>query len=236
MNPKRSFRENLIRSDEGRKTILLKTNIVLVIALAMLLFIVPAIPVQSTFLTRIILVVIIISGLFAADFSRTAFRILASLGALLILTSVVDLVFPESRNLNVFIFFLNTLFFIIVTIALVAHVALAQEVYPSTVLCAINSYLLIGLTLSILFLILDHFAPGSFAQMDASHEGLSNYIYFGLVTLTTLGYGDITPATPVARSLASFTALFGQLYLVIIMALIIGKYLNWKNNQDRYVS
>jgi hypothetical protein len=48
------------------------------------------------------------------------------------------------------------------------------------------------------------------------------------VTLTTLGYGDILPLTPLARSLAAFTALFGQLYLVIIMAFLIGKYANAK--------
>jgi hypothetical protein len=233
MIPKRSEREHLIRSGEGRKGILLKTNIVLLVALSMIIFLVPAIPFESLLVTRILLGIIIISGLFAADFSRAAFRILAIVGALVILTSLADLLFPESQNLNVLVFFLNTLFFIIVTIALVAHVAMAREVYPSTVLCAINSYLLIGLTLSILFLILDFFAPVSFLQMDASDDGLSSFIYFGLVTLTTLGYGDITPATPLARSLASFTALFGQLYLVIIMALIIGKYLNWKNNQDQ---
>lgn len=233
MNPKKSDRKHLIRSGEGRKTILLRTNIVLFSALVMIIFLVPAIPLPGLLLTRILLAVIIISGLFAADFSRTAFRILASVGTLVILTSMADLLFPESHNLNGLVFFLNTLFFIIVTIALVAHVAAAREVFSATLLCAINSYLLIGLTLSILFLILDLFAPGSIMQIDASDVGLSSYIYFGFVTLTTLGYGDITPLTPVARSLASFTALFGQLYLVIIMALIIGKYLNWRNNQDR---
>lgn len=233
MIPKRSRREHLIRSGEGRNSILLNTNIVLLLALVIIIFLVPVIPFESPLVTRILLSIIIISGLFAADFSRTAFRILASIGALVILTSLANLLFPELRNLHVLVFFLNTLFFIIVTIALVAHVAMAKEVYSSTLLCAINSYLIIGLTLSILFMILDLFAPGSFMQMDAPNEGLSTYIYYGFVTLTTLGYGDITPATALARSLASFTALFGQLYLVIIMALIIGKYLNWKNNEDR---
>ena len=233
MNPKKSDRKQLIRSGEGRQAILLRTNIVLLLALVMIIFLVPVIPVQSILLTRILLAIIIISGLFAADFSRTAFRILASVGVLVILTSLMDLLFPGSQSLNVLAFFLITLFFIIVTIALVAHVAMAREVYSSTLLCAINSYLLIGLTLSILFMILNLFAPGSIMPIDASDDSLSSYIYFGFVTLTTLGYGDITPATPLARSLSSFTALFGQLYLVIIMALIIGKYLNWKNYQSR---
>jgi voltage-gated potassium channel Kch len=112
-----------------------------------------------------------------------------------------------------------------VTIALISHVASAAKVYSSTLLCAINSYLLIGLTFSILFFLLNLFIPGSFLQLEPGDESLSSYIYFGFVTLTTLGYGDITPDTPLARSLSTFIALFGQLYLVIIMALIIGKYL-----------
>jgi drug/metabolite transporter (DMT)-like permease len=86
--------------------------------------------------------------------------------------------------------------------------------------------------LSILFLILDIFLPDSFLQLDPGDGSLSSYIYFGLVTLTTLGYGDITPDTAMARSLSTFTALFGQLYLVIIMALIIGKYLTGKRTVE----
>lgn len=228
MRTKISERRKLIRTSKGRERILLKTNVVLLLALCMIIFVVPAITRQSLFLTRILLAIIAISGLFAADFSKSAFRILATIVTLLILTSAVDLIFPESQNLSILTFFLNTLYFIIVTIALVAHVARAREVDSSTLLCAINSYLLIGLTLSILFMILDLFVPGSFSQIDATVEGLSSFIYYGFVTLTTLGYGDITPDTQVARSLASFTALFGQLYLVIIMALIIGKYLSGK--------
>ncbi|MEA3461831.1 MAG: potassium channel family protein, partial [Bacteroidota bacterium] len=127
---------------------------------------------------------------------------------------------------------LNTLFFIVVTVALVVHVARAREVDRSTLLSAINSYLLIGLSLSILFVILDLFVPGSFAQVDAPEAGFSTFLYYGFVTLTTLGYGDITPSTELARSLAVFTALFGQLYLVIIMALIIGKYLKGKKSTE----
>ena len=76
---------------------------------------------------------------------------------------------------------------------------------------------------------MDMFAPGSFSELDSSDGSYPSFIYFGFVTLTTLGYGDITPDTAAARSLSTFTALFGQLYLVIIMALIIGKFLKGKN-------
>jgi len=217
---------DLIRSGADRSKYLLRANIILLIALTMIIFVVPIIPIKDNNLTRVLLGVVVISGLFAADFSKAAYRILSSLGLVVLLVTMLNLFLPDSRQLDAITFLLNTLFFIIVTIALVAHVATAKKVFGSTLLCAINSYLLIGLSLSILFLIMDLFIPGSFLHVDSSEANYSTFIYFGFVTLTTLGYGDITPHTVMARSLATFTALIGQLYLVIIMAILIGKYLN----------
>lgn len=230
MKTTKSNQRQLIRSGEEREGKLFRTNVILLLALLTIIFIVPCMSGQRELLISILLCTLVISGLFAADFSRAAFRILFSIGLLVIMVTVLNLLFPDIQYLNPITFILNTLFFIVVTIALVAHVAIAGEVHRSTLLSAINSYLLIGLTLSILFLILDLFVPGSFTQVDAVEGGLSSFIYYGFVTLTTLGYGDITPDTSMARSLASLTALFGQLYLVIIMALLIGKFLSRRRN------
>jgi hypothetical protein len=226
MKTTKSNRRNLIKSGKEREGILFKTNVVLLFALFLIIFILPGLPRQRELFISILLCTLVLSGLFAADFSRFAFRILFSIGMLVIMVTVLNLLFSNIQFLNPLTFVLNTLFFMVVTIALVAHVARAREVNRSTLISAINSYLLIGLTLSILSLILDLLVPDSFTQINAVEGGFSSFIYYGFVTLTTLGYGDITPDTPLARSLASFTALFGQLYLVIIMALIIGKFLS----------
>jgi len=53
----------------------------------------------------------------------------------------------------------------------------------------------------------------------------SDYIYFGFVTLTTLGYGDVTPVSPMARSMAVLIAITGQLYMTILIAMLVGKFL-----------
>ena len=61
------------------------------------------------------------------------------------------------------------------------------------------------------------------ANFFASGDGNpQTYIYFSYVTLTTLGYGDFVPATPVGRTFAILEALLGQVYLVTIVALLIG--------------
>ena len=232
MSTTKSKPRKLTRSGEERNVILLNTNVVLSLALLMIIFILPAISNRGNFLSSILLGTIVISGLFAADFSKAAFRILFSIGSLVLVVTALNVVFPETRGLKILTFLLNTLFFILVTFALVSHVARARKIYGSTLLCAINSYLLIGLTLSILTMTLDLFNPWSFSQIDPMKEGFSSFIYYGFVTLSTLGYGDITPNTEIARSLAIFTALFGQLYLVMIMALIIGKFLRDEQMPD----
>lgn len=218
----------MIRTDPESNKKLWRNNVVLFLALIALIFVLPSIPMEDFRPTRIILTLIVASGLFAAEFNKRVFRILFVLGFLVISVTLLDLFIPDSRTLDIISFFANTFFFTLVTMALVARVALAKTAEASTVLCAINSYLLIGLTASLLLIIVELFAPQSFNPINQETISFSRFIYFGFVTLTTLGYGDITPATPLARSMATFIALFGQLYLVIIMAMIIGKFLKTK--------
>ncbi len=220
---------DLIRSGPGRQKSLLKTNIVLLIALSVLIFLMPVIPLDIPLLSRILLGLVVVSGLFAADFSSSMFRILLSFATVVIGVTVLGLFLSESDSLAYLTFSLNTIFFVLITIALITHVAGSTNVSSSTLLCAVNSYLLIGLSLSMLFIIVDLTVPDSFNLAGDEANIFSTFLYYGFVTLTTLGYGDILPLTPLARSLATFTALFGQLYLVIIMAFLIGKYLNAKN-------
>jgi voltage-gated potassium channel len=216
----------LIKTGAESRRNLLKFNLALLFSLLTMIFILPVIPFDGELLTRVILILIVISGMFAAEFNAKLLRFLLGLGTITVALTAISIFFIQARNLTIILFFFNTLFFIIVTVALVSHIAQADKVKGSTVICAINSYLLIGLSMSLLIVILDLFAPNSFTNIPAEQDTYSAFIYFGFVTLTTLGYGDITPITPLARSLSTFTALFGQLYLVIIMALIVGKYLN----------
>jgi hypothetical protein len=71
-------------------------------------------------------------------------------------------------------------------------------------------------------------------QGEASFKGLGvadrkEFMYFSLVTLTTVGYGDITPAVVIARSLSNFESLIGQLYPAILIAGIVTKVMESKN-------
>ena len=85
-------------------------------------------------------------------------------------------------------------------------------------------YLLLGLIWMSAYKLLLRAVPGAihFASGEPSDLRLGHGLgYYSFVTLTTLGYGDITPVHPVARSLASGEALVGQLYPAILIARLV---------------
>jgi len=88
------------------------------------------------------------------------------------------------------------------------------------IIAGICGYLILGLLWANVFSILEHFAPGSFLQSDGSPVTVEDgsIVYYSLVTLTTLGYGDITPSAPWPRMLAALEAVAGTLYLTVFIA------------------
>ncbi len=91
---------------------------------------------------------------------------------------------------------------------------------------ALCAYVFVGLLFALLFAHMEYRHPGSFsisqpmvASAAADEANLyPDFTYFSFVTLTTLGYGDITPVAKQARTLAWFEALIGQLYLAVMVA------------------
>ena len=57
-------------------------------------------------------------------------------------------------------------------------------------------------------------------------QGFHDYLYFSFVTMTTLGYGDVTPISSTAKSTTIIIAVAGQLYLTILVAMLVGKFLS----------
>lgn len=107
-----------------------------------------------------------------------------------------------------------------------------QVVTMATVSGALSVYLLMGVTWTILYGVLETVQPCSFNGIACAAGALpgtepsagvqSALFYYSFVTLSTLGYGDISPATEVARTAASLEAVVGQLYLVVLVARLVG--------------
>ncbi len=123
------------------------------------------------------------------------------------------------------------LFFVYVIVYLVARVAGSKSVGKLEFLESINVYFLIAMAGSILFNVINTSIPDAFNRAGEALYTRSDLIYYTLVTFTTLGYGDITPADPLAKSLSILMSVSGQLYLTMIIALLVGKYLSDKSTQ-----
>ena len=115
------------------------------------------------------------------------------------------------------------------------RIASHPTVTVETVSGAADIYLLIGLLFSIVFALVGSVQAGVFhhladaGQLNAakaffvssSPVNASDFLYYSFVTLTTVGYGDVTAASTLGRMLSVIEALIGQLYLVIVIALIV---------------
>lgn len=119
----------------------------------------------------------------------------------------------------------SVIFFINIVIQLIRQVARSRDVDNTVILEAVNAYLLMGLSASILFALVDRIQGPAFSYAHAAELRFSDFIYFGFITQTTIGYGEITPLTDLAKLLTISIGICGQLYIGIIIAMLVGKYL-----------
>jgi len=103
------------------------------------------------------------------------------------------------------------------------------------VLCAsISAYLMLGLMWTLAYWLVDQLTPeGAFSfNTNAGRHSMNgfNAFYFSFVTLSTVGYGDITPVSKVARMLAAMEAMTGLLYMAILIARLVALYSSPKSD------
>ena len=96
-----------------------------------------------------------------------------------------------------------------------------KRVTGDLIIGAVCSYFLIGLAWSFLLSALETLQPGSF-QAQQGMIDQTTLTYYSFITLTTVGYGDMTPVSSPARALSVLEAMMGQLYVAIIIARLVG--------------
>jgi hypothetical protein len=129
---------------------------------------------------------------------------------------------------------IGALFFAFIAVLILAAVLQDQIVTGDTISGALCVYFLIAMVWALLFMLMESVHPGSF-QITAGEKvatapahpyapPVSVFLYFSLVTLSTVGYGDIIPLTASARGLAALEGIVGQFYLAVLIARLVGLY------------
>jgi voltage-gated potassium channel len=131
-------------------------------------------------------------------------------------------------------------FLILCVTVILREIYRAGRVSVDEVCGALCGYLLIGLIFGHLYCVVEELSPGSFRAGGAvltepADTGGRHFLltYFSLVTLTTLGYGDVVPMSSAARGLVVVEAVVGQFYLAVLIAELVGKRLSQPPTDDK---
>lgn len=120
-------------------------------------------------------------------------------------------------------------FFVYTVVILTKELMTARSAGPAELFGAASTYMLIGVTWGLVYWFMEYQFPGSFSFPDARpidpEIGRGEDLhYYSFVTLVTLGYGEITPVSDIARSFAVTEAIMGNLFLTMLVARLVGLY------------
>jgi hypothetical protein len=200
--------------------------VILVVSLGLMPFL------DDHFFTPLIASFLLISTVSAASDGRAYNRI----GWTLALFSLTALWAAEINGSVILVLasgYSDIAFYLIMTTAILGYVFRATRVTRDVLAGAICAYLLMGLGWSNIFVVLENHVPGSFSSgalasaatggLEGVHQQQGHFTYLSLVTLSTLGYGDITPVTQPARMWAALEAIIGQLFIGVLIARLVGQ-------------
>jgi hypothetical protein len=156
----------------------------------------------------------------ASQVQRRPMRIAQALIPLLCVVAVASLLIGQDSVAHAVTGAISLILVIVAPIAIVWHLARNMALSIETFLGAVCVYLLIAQLFATLFAVTAAISGQPFF-VQTSHPSAIDYIYFSFVTITTVGYGDFTSALPVGRMMAVSEAVFGQLYLITVVSLVV---------------
>lgn len=174
----------------------------------------------------IFLSAVLLSAIYAVSSKRHQMVIALALGLPMLVAIWLKTPF-KSEWLFVTANLFSALFFGYIIVNLLYFIFREIRVSRDVIYASIIVYLLMGIMWGDIFSLVNHFDPEAF---DISGFKINNpdaiFLYFSYVTLTTLGYGDISPLTSHAYSLAILEAVIGQLYLTVLVARLVGLHIS----------
>jgi hypothetical protein len=206
---------------------------VLLVILAAVLMLTPLLPVGGAgrFAAKLVVVFAMASAVWRLWAGRGLLILTVAAAVLIAAASAARLGLP-ARGWIVVDRAASLLFIVLVVCCITRNVWRARKVSADTIVGGIAVYLLLAVAWSNAYQLLEFLVPGSLEVVSGSggHWGpweqapgeYPRLIFFSFVTLTTLGYGDVVPASPLAGALTSLEAVVGPLYLTILIARLVG--------------
>lgn len=155
-------------------------------------------------------------------YSLGIFFVIAALVSNLLAATLTDSVYQHLSLMALFGFLLVAISYTL------NQVARGTDINPNRLIGAVCVYLLLGVMWAVAYTGVEMISPGSFKGFVPMTESGwdSEWLYFSFVTMTTLGYGDISPVSATAKVLAYFQAVFGQFYIAILVAGLVSGFIS----------
>ena|ERR1700726_653101 len=213
-------------------------HLVLLISLLLLFLISPFVAVAryGTVVINTAGVIVLLSGIYAMSEQRRLF-VLTLIGSVAAVATNLLMVVFQSEWIAIAWHGFTLLLLGLFSVGILEDVLRRGQISADKICGAICVYLLIGFAWAFGYGIIELINPGSFsglAEIDANnHVGqMMQMRYFSFATLTTLGFGDILPRSPSARTLATLEAVTGQIYLAVLIARLVGLHIVHAGSRD----
>jgi hypothetical protein len=164
-----------------------------------------------------------------AIYTKSWFGVLLTL---FLVTYVISIL--TNLNLSLLTIALVIVFLMHYMISAFKQVLFTGQVGSNQIIGSICIYLMIGLVWSFVYLFLLESFNGGFSGLESQHwlDNLSSVIYYSFITLTTVGYGEITPTLPITRFFAYMQSLTGSFYLAILVASLVSTGLEQRKRKE----
>ena len=176
-------------------------------------------------LLDILVAAVLVAAIYAISIQKHLVRLAGLFGLMVLITDVASTL-TNAAAVELVALLCVVPFYVFTTVIVLSRVLTTTEVTSDTLYGAVCVYMLMALTWASLYMLIEWFHPASFYVSTASSPdqvlNWSDLFYFSYTTLTTLGYGDITPLPSAARSMATLEAACGVLYTAILVARLVG--------------
>jgi len=194
--------------------------------------------IYDSVVSPIFVIVNLVAGLFIIPLRSHFRKVFFLLITVLIAEVVISLFMPVPDKMSIYVrFFSYFIIYTVITYHLIGQIWRARDIDAAMIMGLISGYISLGLIGFFMLYAINMVQPEAFRGIVEpvvnSHQTIgSQLLYFSFITLITIGYGDISPVLPVSQKATMVIGLMGQLYLVIITSITVGKYINQFRNRQ----
>lgn len=203
-------------------------------------FVLPLVSAEQRILDKLLngfSILVVISCMRAVIVNRGMLIFIVSLGLLNVVFSGIDYFDPlQHKPAVVLELSLRLLYYGLVFLSIMRHVLRREKITTDTICGAVSAYLLLGIIWALIYALFYLGNPDSFSlpvEMVSEQAWGIWTLYFSFVSLTTLGYGDITPLTPAVQTYAYLEAACGQIFLTVLIARLVALHIIHDNKSDQ---